>query len=198
MGFLDKLPSPPPWLLLFFRIAQFVDAIVSLVLYGIYLAHVFAGSRSPGHAVLGIAAAAVVWTIAAFLQHAWAHRENLKSGHARKGMIKKGGMIAGAAVAFIVIDLCFVVLFAASAGIVGSNMKSCGAGTGSSNNKRDDNNDTSSSPMTYCGLLKGALALSVINIFNFLTSSVINSLQGMQTPPNPKSLIQNPTSLVKV
>lgn len=164
MGFFDRFPAPPPWLMSVLRVVQFVDAAISLVLYGIYVAHLLAGSGSPQHAVLGIAGAAVVWAVTAFLQHTWAHREDLKSSEAKKGMLKKGGIVAAAAATFIAIDLIFLILSVASAGITGSELGSCGAGGGRDNGKRSDNNNSSSSPSNYCALLKGTLALNVINM----------------------------------
>lgn len=133
-----------------FRIAQFVDAVISLILYGIYIAHLISSTGSPEQAVLGIAGACVIWAVTAFATHTWNHRQNLKSGKAAKGMLRKGGIIAAAAVAFILIDFCFIALFAASAGITGSQMRNCrvvrgGGGEEDNLHRRDDNDNNSSS-----------------------------------------------------
>lgn len=180
MGFLDRLPTPPPWLLALFRVLQFLSGVISLILYGVYVAGLVNGTESPQQAVLGIAGAAVVWALTAFLQHLWAHRGNMKSGEAKKGMIRKGGVIAAALIIFIVVDLCFVVLSAVAAGITGSERGRCGRVVGGGGGGDDDGEEDGANrsvPTGRCSSLNGAFALSIINMYVDLICSIHSAIR---------------------
>jgi hypothetical protein len=145
------------------RVTQFVSAIVSLVLYSIYISHVVSGSASADRAVVGIAAAASLWVIIAAGQYAWKHRGEKKGKGAMTG-------IAGVVIAVIAIDIAFIASYIASAAITGpsaSGRGACAVMGDDDSDGQNDNDDDSDTMQVYgpgCGLQKATFALSVVNV----------------------------------
>lgn len=151
MGCLPAIDLPH-WVMPTLRLIQFLDAIISLITYAVYLSK----APSASHVVLGVAAAATIWAVVAVIQWAWKRREEKKAKR----------RIAGAVallVLVLLIDIIFVALFCAVAGITGRDSlgnSSC-SGKSDSNNKRNDNK---SKGHGGCGDVTAVFALAIINM----------------------------------
>lgn len=140
----------PPQVLQAIRTSQFVAAVISVILYIVYVVRKATTTGSDG-AVLGILAGAIVWTVIALAKACFAKH---------KALI---GIIAS-----VILDLAFVCAYIAVAALTGgSTSGSCGksAHNGSSDNKkRNDNNNGHTSTTPDCNLEKGVFALAIINM----------------------------------
>ena len=172
MGITDHLPTPPRWLVLVFRAVQLLSALVSTILYAVFIARVATGSAGADRAVVGIAAAAVVWSISALIQQWWKRSQNSSGadgegkGEASPPTHSKRKKIAIAVLMFLVLDLVFVGLMIASAAISGRR-QSCQVPEMDGDDEEDNGNNGNGNSMyngSQCGLQKGVLALSIVNM----------------------------------
>jgi len=146
--------SPPtplyPHFLTAPRLLQFLSALLSLILFTIYISRLLTTIVRAQGAVHGIVAAALAYTVIA----------TLVSLHLDVGFFTQKAIL-------IILDLCFVVGFVVVAALTsplsGVARGRCGAG-GRSNGKRNDNNGSSSGGAPTCGLVKGTFALAFVSM----------------------------------
>jgi len=142
----------PVWAMPTLRLIQFLDAIISLITYAVYLSK----APSASHVVPGIAAAATIWVVIAVVQWAWKRREE------KKAKRRVAGAVA-VIILVLLIDVIFVALFCAVAGITGHAALGHGScsGKSDSNNKRNDNK---SKGHGGCGDVTAVFVLALINM----------------------------------
>ncbi|KAI4166614.1 MAG: hypothetical protein LQ343_007900 [Gyalolechia ehrenbergii] len=130
------------------RLTQFLAAIVSIVLYIVYVVRQ-ATTSTGNEAVLGILAGAIVFTLIAIGKACYAKRK-----------------VAALVLLFLIVDVLFVAAYIAVTTLTR------GAASGSScrtNDEDDDDDDDSdrSATSTDCNLEKGVFAISIINMLVF-------------------------------
>ncbi|KAL8993544.1 MAG: hypothetical protein Q9169_006264 [Polycauliona sp. 2 TL-2023] len=152
-----------PHVLQTIRILQFVAALISIILYIVYVVRQATTSSGNG-AVLGILAGGIVFTLFAI---------------GKACIVKR--KVAMLVLLFMVVDILFVAAYIAVA--VLSRGTSCGIRNSDDDDDDDeeDDDDDDDISSTNCNLEKGVFALAIINILQHLISS---ALEQFSKPPN--------------
>lgn len=158
----ERVSSHPlyPYLLAAIRIVQFLSALISLIMFTIYISRLLTTIVRAQGAVQGIVAAALAYTVIATLINVFLD----------VGFVAKKAILIGLDVCFV---LGFVVVAVLTSPLGGAARGRCGAG-GSSNGKRSDNNGndnngsnnngSSSGGSPTCGLVTATFALSFVSM----------------------------------
>lgn len=163
----------PPKVQYGLRVLELLAAFISLILYGIYTAETLNGSRSPVQYVLSIIAAAFLWTTTAAIKYCW----NRRQGGDKEGTTTRKKLTV-AVIAFVIVDVAFVVLFIAVAALTGPGGAGRGNGCrrpdGDDDGDDDDEDDgddgddeSSEGGAGSCGLVRATFALSIVNMLVF-------------------------------
>ena len=139
-----------PHLLQAIRIIQFLSALLSLILFSVYLSRLLTSIVRAQGAAQGILAAALAYTVMA----------TLITFFVKVGYFAMKAILIGLDLLFM---LGFIVVAALTSPAGGAARTGCG-GKGSSNGKRSDNGGSSSGSGPSCALVTATFALALVSM----------------------------------
>lgn len=143
------------------RTVQFCSAIAGLIIWAVHLSRLPNNNSSALRAVLGVFSAGFLWVVIGITQYVWKRRNE-------KGNKRRWGVLVAVALGVAALDFCFVVLFAAAAGLTGPSSNAArGGGVCYADNDEDNDNGGNNQQQvdaSGCSQVKGVFALSILSV----------------------------------